>query len=99
MAKSSTDIAQLKQAGADFNTAGANLNKYLGDIEIYVGEITNGGLEGKAQQKLISTYKTLSDELAKYPKKLQQIGNSLIQSAANEDAVDTAAEEAAKISM
>lgn len=99
MAKSSTDIAQLKEAGAGFHTAGADLKKCLSNIEQYVGEITNGGLEGKAQQKLISTYRTLSDELEKYPKKLNQIGDSLIQSAANEDAVDTAAEEAAKISM
>ncbi|RDU25141.1 WXG100 family type VII secretion target [Anaerosacchariphilus polymeriproducens] len=94
-----TDEEQLKEAGKEFIQAGVNLNKYLKDTDGYVNDITSRGLEGRAQKKLIETYQQLSTELSKYPKKLNQIGESLVTSAANSQKIDEAAEQAASIKM
>lgn len=94
-----TEADQLDKAGKDFIQAGVDLGKYLSTTAQLVNDITSKGLEGKAQQRLIDTYDKLSTELAKYPKKLNQIGESLVQSAANQVSVDDAAEQAARISM
>lgn len=95
----STDTEQLKEASQTFLRSSVDLVSILDKAKIEVGTITEGGLKGKARDKLVDTFDALETELRKYPPKLEQIGKSLKTSAENSEAIDDAAEKAATINM